>query len=220
MDNLSFYKYYSQHSGEKEYYQNATKYLLKDMLVNPKFNDEKLEHELSNNMEKNQPQCFVPTMIYSFLYASPDESTVGSIRFKDRMPLIFVTEFNPDNNMVLGLNFNLMPGMFRAVILDRIYQTNPNFYDSMEGIDEFTLNHNAVVGVGDKSNIMNFVHYLNYGKKNNPAFRTYNLKYCKYLRLIEYDMWKYIPFLNAGPSIKDADIGDIYKQYINWIGKK
>lgn len=185
---MTFLDYYKTYKSDPEHIENAFKYLVDYNHVSNKFNDDKLETPMHLNMERNQPTVFIPGMIYTFMYASPDKQILNDIEFIDHIPLMMV--FDRSDSNIMGLNFNLIPHDLRAVTLDFISETGKRFYPSVIGDDTFKTNDNLFSVFANEKTRTDFIKLLNdtLTSKISAAYRIYKMKYCKNVRLIEYDM--------------------------------
>jgi len=211
---MTYLEYYNTYKSNSENQENAFKYLVDYNLIKNFHGDSKLEYSISNKMEEHQPFPFVPSMIYTFMYAAPDMQDINGIKFIDNIPLVFVMDCSESS--LMGLNFNLIPAEFRAAVLDIINDTNKNFYDKVLGVDDFSINNNIAQYFNSEKTRNLFVKFINEKLTSHisAAYRIYKLKYCKNIRLIEYDMWKYIPFLNFKKSIREANLQELQKNVI------
>lgn len=211
---MTYVEYYNTYKSDKDHIDNALKYLVDYNHISKKFGDEKLETGFNLKMESNQPTFFIPTMMYTFMYASPDKQNVNGVQFIDNIPLIMVLDFS--DSTVLGLNFNFIPNVYRAAVLDIIDETNRNFYTAILGDDTFKLNDAFVNAVSTERNRKAFVELINTRLNVNisSAYRLYKIKYCQNIRMIEYDMWKYIPFLSFGDTVREAKIEELQRNVL------
>ena len=153
------------------------------------------------------------------MYNSPVDENVKNVQFKDRVPLIFCMSY--ENGYVTGLNFNLIPCDVRAAILDRLILTNPNFYEN-EIIDAIP-NHKFAINMTLANSVVNpkyreallsiFDTYT--GLKISNCYRTYKEEFILNPRLIEYDMWKYIPFLTFKDAVRGIPLAMLQQELVN-----
>ena len=186
--------------------------LIGDLLIKEKRGPEKSREITAMNMESDSPKDFVPSMIYTFLYVSDKEEEAKTIKFKDNVPVILC--FSSNASTVTGLNFNLIPNDARASILDLIVKLT-KFQPIKDG-NKFEANKTMVKLCSVENGVSSFIKAIEIetGLNVSGAVRTYNLKFVKRLRMIEYDMWKYIPALSFKDSIRGAGLADIQANLI------
>lgn len=198
--------------GGAQYESLAFDYLVGDLLIKDIRGEDKSRELTALNMEKNMPTDFTPAMFYTFLYLSNNSENINGKKFKDNVPLIYV--FTSDANNVMGLNFNLIPNDVRAAILDIIVELtkNPMYDDTGNFKFNKTLSNLFIL----KDGITSFLKYVKQktGLDVSNAVRIYSIKYIKKSRLIEYDMWKYIPFLNFKDAVRGVGLADLQSDII------
>jgi hypothetical protein len=211
---MSFFEKYKRNPVKYEQEQLAFEYLVKDTLIDNLKGPSKSKQVTGLDMESSVSRFFVPSLFYTFKYNSPNEDTVKKYIFKDTVPLIFCLK--DDNDWVYGLNFNLLPTDVRASLLDTIYETNPTFYESEIYSDGLHINTNLISVLSSDSGISNFLNYLNtnFGLNISKAYRKYNKHYIENARLIEYDVWEYIPYLVFKDAIRGANLASVQKSII------
>ena len=182
------------HEGKDK---EAYNLIVKDLLQNNLTGIDKQRTLLGYNMESTAMTRFVPSMFYVFMYNNPSKDDAS---FYDRVPLIFCTGFS--GKTVTGINFNYLPNDVRAMIIDKILDSYPNFYkeEHLSG-GGFKLNEKLATGlIGGATSVL--VKMLKDICKVDvsSAIRTYNTQCIIKTRMLEYDMWSAIPML----SFKDA----------------
>lgn len=176
--------------------------------------------------EKNSKLTLIPGHIYAFRYLSAsnvkyDDGTV-KFEFNDDLPIILCT--NNTNNTVSGINLNLCNYALRTLILNDVYNLDPNFFEH----DASQQSHRGLMPVSknitrffmNKNNQTLFLNSIvqKYKIKNySLIFRTYSSKNIKTLRFIEPWQWQYIPFINYKQNIKQNILQLI--QHITGIDK-
>lgn len=199
--------------------ERATENLVRLLLVNNKRGTGKTNELTGMDMESTFNYTVLPSMIYTFLYDSPNAEKIDETNFKDHLPVILCTSF--DGKYITGLNFNLIPNDVRANILDIIYNAFQNFYDDV--VNDAVLKNKAVLNekfaallVNDK-NRSEFMKILDtkLGISVSSAYRVYDIKYIRNLRLIEYDNWKYVPFLSFKDSVRGAGLAALQRKMID-----
>lgn len=208
---MTYTEYYSRYAADSEKRSAAYTYLVDYALSRKRRGRDKLETEFDLDMESSQPAVFIPGMIYTFMYARPDEQVISDVRFTDVVPLVMVTG-RPDPAHIEGLNFNLLLPEFRAAVLDIINETNPDFYDNVEN-DGFAMNDVLYQTLADPVRRGMFMKSVNYRLSADitSACRRYRVANCSEIRLVEYDMWKYIPFLSYGKSVRGAALSAVQR---------
>lgn len=210
-----YYKTANRQQLEKE----AMEYLVTDTLQKRLTGPYKSKQFTAMDMESHAPAKFVPSMFYTFMYNSPTDENVKTIQFKDRVPLIFCTSY--DNGYVTGINFNLIPCSARPFILDKIIYTNINFYenDIINAIPEhnFVINDVLAKALINPEDCKAFIYILENetGLGIHNCFRTYKEEYIMNVRLIEYDMWKYIPFLTFKDAVRGLPLAKLQQELVS-----
>lgn len=185
-----------------------------DVLVNDLLRDNKMgavkQRTLSGmDMESRSPARFVPTMFYTFIYVSKDIEESKEGEFYDRAPLIFCTKFTPD--ALFGLNMNLLPNDVRAEFLDVLVESYRDFYKD-ESSEDFRINEKLATVLQSSNLLRGFFDLLKQSKIKfdlNQVLRVYKVKNIFRSRLIEMDMWKYIPFLNFKDSVRGINLAKL-----------
>lgn len=199
--------------------EQATQSLVQLLLVDNKRGKEKTNELTGMNMESTFNYTVLPSMIYTFLYDSPDAEKIDDSNFKDHLPVILCTSF--DGKYVTGLNFNLIPNDIRANILDIIYNGFTDFYE--DTVNDAVSKNKAVLNEKFASLLINeksradFIKILNdkLGISVSNAYRVYDIKYIRNLRLIEYDNWKYVPFLSFKDSVRGAGLATLQRKMVD-----
>lgn len=197
----------------------ATQNLVQTLLVDKIKGPSKSQELTGMDMERTFNKTLYPSMMYTFLYDSPDAEQVNNTTFKDHTPVILCMSF--DGNCITGLNFNLIPNDIRAHILDIIYNAFTSFYK--DKVSAAVMNNSAALNEQFASMLANektrsgFMQILNasLGLDVSNAYRTYNVKYVRNIRLIEYDNWKYIPFLSFVDSVRGAGLAALQKEMVD-----
>jgi len=203
--------YYSElyRLHKKDYEKMSEDFLVKDTLTSPKYGKEKLREVSGMDMEDASQTDFVPAMFYTFLYKSPTMFTNKNAPFLDVAPLILCT--NISETRVQGFNMNFLPNDVRARLLDVIVESNPEFYED-ETSDDFRTNEKLAMTFMDQNGMQGFLDMM---KRTSVKFdlghalRTYRRDFISNVRLIEMDMWKYIPFLNFKDSVRGLNLAKL-----------
>lgn len=186
---------------------SAFDYLVGNLLIKEKRGIDKATEITALNMEENAPIDFVPAMIYTFLYVSDTEEMAGAKRFKDNVPVILC--LTSTGKLVTGLNFNMIPNDVRASILDIIVNlTKEPMYDDS---GKFKANEVILKLFSLPKGVTGFIKAIENetGLNVNSAVRTYNTTFIKRCRMVEYDAWKYVPFLSFKDAIRGAGLAEL-----------
>ena len=197
----------------------ATKSLVQMLLVDNTRGANKSNELTGMNMESTFNYTLLPSMIYTFLYNSPDSEHINETNFKDHIPVILCTSF--DGKYVTGINFNLIPNDIRANLLDIIYNAFKNFYtndvEKAVAKNKATINEKFANLLVNEKTRADFLKILNdkLGINVSNAYRVYDVKYIKNVRLIEYDNWKYVPFLSFKDSVRGAGLATLQRKMVD-----
>lgn len=165
-----------------------------------------------------------PGMVYTFLHLN--ETNLGQIEnmktgkvitFHDFTPILFCTSFNPILSLIKGLNLMLLPPEERLKFFQAYWETYKEFFYRIEEKTEYNqiaLNKQYYLAslIGKNPELFKRFNssqdaYFEY------AFRSYNLKNVLKLRMIEYEEWQYIPFIDARQAFKHTNLQQIYRTY-------
>lgn len=162
---------------------------------------------------------FIPGNFYVFLYDSEETVRQGNLEYHDRVPVMLALSVGQEEKTlkkyVYGLNFNLLPGATRAVILQEIHDIDKQFFD----VDIYKA-HTRGEHVFSKSVLrtlqpdggMKFIKYISDRYKidrSSFAFRRYYMSKIKRYKMIDVWQWKYIPFLEYREGVRGAEIKKI-----------
>lgn len=207
------YKEILRDNTGSRYSRLATKYLVDDLLVDMLTGEGKSQQMTAMDMESDSPDEFVPSMFYTFMYVSDPLERAGGHPFYDMVPLLLCTSVTDDR--IYGLNFNLLPNSVRADVLDILYESYRSFYDGeIEAAVEsrkFALNKPLALALMSEDSRIAMFRMLDAktGVKVSGAYRTYSKKGIMKPRMIEYDVWKYIPFLSFRDAIRGANLAAV-----------
>jgi len=168
----------------------------------------------------------IPGMVYTFIYGEPDQIFLKpgqnnqpedlSKRFIDLIPLVFC--MNIDTNRFKGINFNMLPSNVRLDFLDEYYHVFEDFMEREASLlsehDKIAINRRFLeyVKSGRGQNMIKLFN-RSMGANFNYAYRSYLVNKVSRLRMIEYNEWVYIPFLepkNAFRRLSHRQIHDLY----------
>jgi Fe-S cluster biosynthesis and repair protein YggX len=156
----------------------------------------------------------LPSLIYTFKYNSEHIDKQGKYEFRDYVPVIFCMYV--DKDYVYGINFNLLPNDVRARLLDVICKSNPEFYSYgiyNEGLQLSNSLLSNLMNEDSRKKLLNVFDGL-VGVKVSNAYRRYKKSAIENIRLIEYDVWDYIPSLVFTDSIRGANLAAVQKSII------
>lgn len=204
--------------SKADYERSAFNYLVKDKLDAIFSYSNKSKQLTAMEMESSLKTAFIPSMIYTFSYETNMQDKIGKYSFYDIVPVILCT--SNDGQLVTGLNFNFLPTDIRALVLDIIYNAFKTFYD--KDVDKAVERGEAAINesfaqflIPDKG--ISFLNLLNnkLGIKITDAYRTYRREDIKNIRLVEFDEWKYIPFLVFKDAVRGASLAKVQKDIID-----
>ena len=192
---MTYLEFYNGCDNKLVYEKLAMQYLVTDLLDSKLKGADKSRELSALDMESQLPTQFVPSMIYTFMYNGDN---------CDNVPLMLCFAIGP--TYIDGLNFNLIPNNARAAILDVISSTYK--YNQ--------INNNIGRVFTQPNGIKQFLNVIEnqIGLNVTPAFRRYDLKKVINPRLIEYDMWKYIPFLSFKDAVRGSELINKQKEMV------
>ena len=197
----------------------ATKVLVDYTLGTPKYGEDKAIEMTAMDFEKDLMSEFLPSMIYTFMYDSKIKETINGIEFIDRVPLLLCC--TNVGGYISGINFNFLPNDIRASLLDEIYYAYKDFYTNTlsDAVTNGTSTFNkefASFLIDEKTRQAFFK--LMESKIDYPissAYRKYNKEYIKNPRLVEFDVWKYIPCLVFKDAVRGINLVDFQREIIS-----
>lgn len=135
----------------------------------------------------------------------------GRVKFEyyDTLPLVLCTGNN--KNIIQGINLNLCNYGLRTLILNDIYNLDPNFFNSNASVQahqgQLPISQNIskfFLHEGGQTKLLNYIKKKYHLKNEGFIFRTYNINKIKDIRFIEPWQWQYIPFLKYKQSVKES----------------
>lgn len=189
---------------------DAFQYLVSDLMQDNTIGYKKTREISALNMEQMSSTAFVPSMFYMFMYVSKKMESVKGFNFYDAVPLILCTSFDVDT--ITGFNFNYIPNNVRASVLDIITKSYSEFYDeAMQGDGNFRINNQFGMMLTNPQTCSQFSSFVRSktGVDMNKTLRTYIRRNIIKTRMIEYDMWKYIPYLVFKDAVHGANLADV-----------
>lgn len=195
----------------------AMEYLVEDTLVKPVRG--KSKQFTAMDMESKFSGVVYPSMIYTFMYDTDTKERTGSLDFIDYVPCMMC--MTNDATSITGLNFNLLPINVRISVLDFIYNSYKGFYTKT--LSDAVVSGTAVLNEKLASFLVRddtrnaLLKYLDdmTGVKVSGAYRMYKKEHIKNIRLIEYDAWKYIPFLLFKDAVRGAGLASVQASIVN-----
>ena len=199
----------------------AEEYLLKDTLSKNLTRDKKIKELDGMDMESKLSGKIMPSMIYTFIYdTKQDMQLEDNIIFGDKMPIVLCCDIKPMEKMlngklvkslqIIGINLNFLKNDDRAVFLDKIYSAFSTFYkNTYKDVykNEASINQQLSTILNNK-NFVNLVYTLT-KVDISKCVRAYNVSFAKNIRLIEYNLWKYIPLYDAKRTVTNISIKGI-----------
>lgn len=199
----------------------AEEYLLKDTLSKNLTRDKKIKELDGMDMESKLSGKIMPSMIYTFIYdTKQDMQLEDNIIFGDKMPIVLCCDIKPMEKMlngklvkslqIIGINLNFLKNDDRAVFLDKIYSAFSTFYKNIYKDvykNEASINQQLSTILNNK-NFVNLVYTLT-KVDISKCVRAYNVSFAKNIRLIEYNLWKYIPLYDAKRTVTNISIKGI-----------
>lgn len=177
--------------------------------------------------ESNSKLTLIPGHIYMFKYIAKNTTKYddGRLKFEyyDTLPMILCTGNN--DNIISGINLNLCNYSLRTLILNDIYNLDPQFFNSDASKQAHqgklpiskSITSLFVGGKDGQTKLLNLIKTKYNIKNTGFIFRTYNINNIKDIRFIEPWQWKYVPFMNYKQSIKESILQAI--QHITGIDK-
>ena len=209
-----------------KYEDKAFESIVSNLFLQNKWGKEKAMGLDEYDSESNSKLTLIPGHIYAFKYMATHTTKYddGKIKFEysDTLPIVLCTSNN--KNVVQGINLNLCNYGLRTLILNDVYNLDPEFFNHEASVQAhhgmIPISKNISMFFSKKDNQTKFLNYLKVKYKlQNTAliFRTYNVKRIKQIRFIEPWQWKYIPFINYKQSVKESVLQII--QHITGIDK-
>ena len=196
----------------------AFDYLVTNTLGSPKFGQEKLVELPGIDFESTFNKHMLPSMIYTFKYETKSKDSIGKANFIDYVPVILCV--TNEDKFITGINFNFLPNDVRAEFLDLIYNAYKEFYS--ETLSDAVKKNKAVLNEEFasfliKEDTRQSFFKLMESKLKYPittAYRKYDKTKIKNPRMIEFDMWKYIPSLVFVDAVRGAGLVEIQQEII------
>ena len=194
----------------KEY---AFEYLVTNTLGSPKFGQEKLVELPGMDFESTFNKHMLPSMIYTFKYETKSKDVIGKANFIDYVPVILCV--TNEDKYITGINFNFLPNNVRAEFLDIIYNAYKEFY--VDKLSSAVEKGTAILNEEFAKFLIKEDTRQSFSKLKYPissAYRKYDKTKIKNPRLIEFDMWKFIPSLVFVDAVRGAGLVEIQQEII------
>lgn len=211
-----FNEIYNQYNTSVEYYNLAKEYLIDDKLRSKNIIPSK--QITGMKMESQLNLSIYPSMFYTFLYNTDTIQQYGTLQFIDRVPLLLC--MTNISGVISGINFNFIREDIRPILLDIIYNSFESFYsnDLSNAVNnnQYLINNKlANIFINDQTRNV-FLSWLDKktGIKISNTYRIYNKNYISNIKLIEYDEWKYIPFLNFSDAIRGINLAILQETFM------
>lgn len=210
---MGFYDDYRNNADKRALEKLAFEYLVTDTLDKNLKGPSKSKQVTGMDMESFAKTIY-PTMVYTFKYNSEHIDKEGKYEFRDYVPVIFC--MNIDKDYIYGINFNLLPNDVRGRLLDVIAKSNPRFYSYGIYNEGLQLSDALMANLVDENKRKELLRVFDglCGVPVSKAYRRYKKEFIENPRLIEYDVWSYIPYLVFTDSIRGANLAVIQKSMI------
>jgi hypothetical protein len=170
-------------------------------------------------------------MIYTFIHLNDTNisilknlKTQKEHEFHDFTPIVFCTYVDPAKASFRALNLNMLPQSERLKFLQVFYETYKDFFQDVEREllheNDYAINEKyRLAAISGKNTDL----LLYFSKKQKASFsyayRSYEFKNIKKLRMLEFEEWQYIPFFEAKESFKKINLQLIYRTYWDNLNK-
>lgn len=215
--------FYNENKNNFNEIKKAEEYLLKDTISNSLIGNAKIKEIDGMDMESKLSGKIYPSMIYTFLYENEkDKQIENDIQFGDKLPIVFCCEIKRKIKIIdlkpqlflylTGVNLNFLQNDIRAAFLNSLYDNYSEYYDNIyKRVYENVASINKPLMSLLQNN--NFVKNINstIGIDISKCVRSYNISMAKNIRLIEYNLWKYIPLYDARQTITNIPIKELQK---------
>lgn len=182
---------------------------------------EKNPFKLNENFLAKKSKKLIPGKIYTFVY---DPLYKDVLSYYDKRPILLlhsVKKAKTDNDIISGINLNFLPEKVKVTLLNQFYVLFKSEID--KDIDNIWENKLSFI----MKAITLFKNWLQTKRifEKHPninfsfAYRNYIISRMDELKLIEYDDWEILPFLES-KEIIGASLIDIYNSYKDSFLKK
>lgn len=160
-------------------------------------------------------------LIYTFIY-KPSIEEINTIKsgkkpekYTDHVPLIFCTGYK--DNMITGINLNVLPLSERLNFLQLYYETYKEFFKDIERStqnNKLAINKKFIsLALGGERKKFIKMWSDSLGSNFSYGYKSYNIKKIENLRCIEFVEWQYIPFFVSDNAVKMMNINRIHNLY-------
>lgn len=166
----------------------------------------------------------VPGMIYTLLHLNEqalamikNEKTGTEFQYHDITPILFCTYYHSTNRTIGGINMNLLPPQERLKFFIAYYDKYKQFFEDVERLTEnkkIAINKEYVnLVLSGRGQVM--IKAFNKIQRSlfDYGYRSYKIENIRKLRMIEFEEWRYIVFLNPKQSFKKINLEQIYRTY-------
>jgi len=201
-------------------YENYLKYNLKDEKKLIEIDSTDQESLIQEKISKLP----IPGMIYTFFHVNDkalallkNEKTGKEFQYHDITPVLFCTYYHTTNRTIGGINMNLLPTKERLKFFISYYDRYKEFFEDVERLTEnkkIAINKkyvNLVLSGKGQGMIKAFNKIQN--SLFDYGYRSYKIENIRKLRMIEFEEWRYVVFLNPKQSFKKINLEQIYRIY-------
>lgn len=200
--------FYNYNADNANIYNQATQFLLKDTIGSVLTGNNKIKDIDGMDMERYLGNNIIPGMIYTFNYKANKnkKDIIDELNVGDNFPIVLCCRFNIQKKIVnnipittaciQGINLNYLPKQKRLKLLDILHTAYKDFYEDEIYIktyeNTYAINYELAENLQDVNFIKTLSKLIDFNLSD--CFRIYEIRNCKTIRLIEYNLWKYIPF--------------------------
>ena len=201
--------------------KKANEYLFLDPLSKNLKKNAKIKELDGMDMESKLVGKILPSMIYTFIYdTKKDMQVINDVTFGDKMPIVLCCDVRPYEKIIdgkkiksvnlIGINLNFLRPEQRALVLDAIYKKFLPFYTNIYKdvfANKVSINRPllSLLKNGDFVKAIKALTRIDISK----CVRSYNISFAKNIRLIEYNLWKYIPLYEAKQTVTNISIKNL-----------
>lgn len=211
MKNQFLYNILDMKKQQNLYMSKAYESIYENLFLKNKWGSDKLTDLDEYDSELKTIKQLFPGYIYMFKYKSESVSTYNingvKLQFFDNFPIILCIK--DYGNYIQGINLNLCNLSLKTLILNDIYNLDPNFFEKDAELQAANGNFpisKSIIQTIDKNPSKYYEYIKNTYKLENISviIRNYSKSNITNIRFIEPWQWKYVPFLNYKTDIKEA----------------
>lgn len=215
--------FYNENSGNANVVKNANQYLINDLLSLNLTGEDKIKELDGMDMETKFAGEILPGSIYTFAYKSSKKiEDDADINFGDNFPILFCTGFSYSFNndipqrRINGINLNLLTSKQCLILLEFIVKAYQKFYE--EDVFRAVEINSTEINLDLITKLLTDPKFIDMLCKKmsidlSKCFRSYNITNCKNIRLIEYNLWKFIPFCSNVRIVQNLSQKQIERLY-------